>query len=164
MNINSALRQGMFFGINSGVITTTGVLVGLSQATMNPYIIIITIISLALSDGLGESYGIYISKKAEKLKDNSNNPFLSLTGLLIMKIIVVLSFLLPFLVSMSTKYFRNLVWPLGWGLFILTLMDYRLSKLRGEPIYQYLIPHYSILIITVILTKIFGQMIAKYSN
>ena len=163
MNINSALRQGIFFGINSGVITTTGVLAGLSQATLNPYIIIITIISLALSDGLGEAYGIYISKKAEKLQDDSNNPLLSLTGLLIMKIAIVLSFLLPFLVSLSTKYFRNLLWPLGWGLFILTLMDYRLSKLRQEPIYQYLIPHYGILILTVILTKIFGQIIAKYS-
>ena len=161
MNINSALRQGIFFGINSGVITTTGVLAGLSQAPQT--IIIITIISLALSDGLGEAYGIYISKKAEKLQDDSNNPLLSLTGLLIMKIAIVLSFLLPFLVSMSTKYFRNLLWPLGWGLFILTLMDYRLSKLRQEPIYQYLIPHYGILILTVILTKIFGQIIAKYS-
>ena len=80
-----------------------------------------------------------------------------------MKIAIVLSFLLPFLVSLSTKYFRNLLWPLGWGLFILTLMDYRLSKLRQEPIYQYLIPHYGILILTVILTKIFGQIIAKYS-
>ena len=120
MNINSALRQGIFFGINLGVITTTGVLAGLSQATLNPYIIIITIISLALSDGLGEAYGIYISKKAEKLQDDSNNPLLSLTGLLIMKIAIVLSFLLPFLVSMSTKYFRNLLWPLGWGLYLNT--------------------------------------------
>ena len=59
MNVNSSLRQGAFFGINSGVITTTGVLVGLSQATVNPYIIIITIISLALSDGLGESWNLY---------------------------------------------------------------------------------------------------------
>lgn len=163
MNTNSSLRQGAFFGINSGVITTTGVLVGLSQATINPYIIIITIISLALSDGLGESYGIYISKKAEKPNDDSKNPTLSFVGLLIMKIIVVLSFLLPFAFSMSTKYFKNLVWPLSWGIILLTIMDYRLSNLRNEPIYHYIVPHYAILLLTVFLTKFFGQVISKYS-
>ena len=163
MNLNSSLRQGAFFGINSGVITTTGVLAGLSQATINPYIIIITIISLALSDGLGESYGIYISKKAEKPNDDSKNPTMSFVGLLIMKIIVVLSFLLPFTISMSTKYFKNLVWPLSWGIVLLTIMDYKLSYLRDEPIYHYIIPHYAILIITVLVTKFFGQVISKYT-
>ena len=163
MKMNGSLRQGAFFGINSGVITTTGVLAGLSQATLNPYIIIITVISLAISDGLGESYGIYISKKAEKPSDNSNNPELSLIGLLIMKIIVVLSFLLPFLFSMSTKYFRNLVWPLAWGILLLTMLDYRLSNLRNEPIHKYLIPHYSILLVTVIVTMFFGKLLSKYT-
>lgn len=163
MNINSALRQGAFFGINSGVITTTGVLAGLSQATLNPYIIIITVISLAISDGIGESYGIYISKKAERLSDNSIDPQLSFIGLLTMKALIVLSFLLPFLFSMSTKYFRNLVWPLAWGIIILTLMDYKLSKLRDESIYQYLIPHYIILLITIIVTMFFGKLLSNYT-
>ena len=163
MNVNSALRQGMFFGINSGVITTTGVIAGLSQATINPYIIIITIISLALSDGFGESYGLYISKKAEKPSDDSNNPLLSLSGLLLMKVSVGLSFLIPFMFSMSTKYFKNLVWPFTWGIFLLTIMDYRLSKLRDEPIYTYLIPHYVIIIFVVLITKFFGQVLSKHS-
>ena len=163
MKMNGSLRQGAFFGINSGVITTTGVLAGLSQATLNPYIIIITVISLAIADGLGESYGIYISKKAEKLADNSSDPQLSFIGLLVMKVLVVLSFLLPFTISMSTKYFRNLVWPLAWGILLLTILDYKLSHLRNEPIYQYLIPHYAILLVAVLTTRFFGKLLAKYT-
>ena len=162
MELNSSFRQGVFFGINSGVIATTGVLAGVSQANVNPYIIIITIISLAVSDGLGESYGIYISKKAEKINDDSKNPTISSLGLLFMKIIVVLSFLLPFTITMSTKYFKNLVWPLLWGIVLLTIMDYRLSQLRDESVYKYLIPHYVILILTVLTTKFFGKIITKY--
>ena len=42
---NSDYRQGIFFGVNSGLITTTGLLAGIAQTTNNPIIIIISKIS-----------------------------------------------------------------------------------------------------------------------
>ena len=33
----ASLRQGFFFGLNSGVVTTTGLLAGISQTSIKPY-------------------------------------------------------------------------------------------------------------------------------
>ena len=64
--IPESFRQGIFFSLNSGVITTTGLLAGISQTTTNPAFIVISIISLALSDSVSEAFGLFLSKKAEK--------------------------------------------------------------------------------------------------
>ena len=58
------LRQGCFFGLNSGVITTSGLISGLIQTNINYKILVISVISLAISDSFSESYGLYLSKKA----------------------------------------------------------------------------------------------------
>jgi len=98
-----SIRQGLFFGLNSGVITTTGLLAGISQTTNNYIYIIVAIISLAISDGFSEAYGLYISKKAEKVDDDSINPLYSLVSLLLTKAAIVISFLIPFMFSKNIK-------------------------------------------------------------
>ncbi len=35
LNLDDDMRQGLFYGVNSGVLTTMGVLGGLSQVTSN---------------------------------------------------------------------------------------------------------------------------------
>ena len=162
--LSSSIRKGISFGLNSGVITTTGVLAGLSQATNNPMIIIITILSLAISDGIGEGYGIYISQKAGYIKDKSSGPLISFISLLIMKIIICMSFLLPLLFSNDLKYFKNLVWPLAWGIFLLFILDYKLAESRNEKIQTYLIPHTLLILFVVIATKISSNILSKYSD
>ena len=62
-HLDSDLRQGLIFGVSSGVITTSGLLAGLVQTPVSPIILIVTIVSLAISDGISESYGLFISKK-----------------------------------------------------------------------------------------------------
>ena len=63
------IRQGLFFGLNAGVITTTGLISGLVQTKISYNLLIISIISLAISDSASEAYGLYLSKKAEDIKD-----------------------------------------------------------------------------------------------
>ena len=43
--INDDTRQGLFYGVNSGVLTTMGVLGGLSQVTSNIKVIVVAILS-----------------------------------------------------------------------------------------------------------------------
>ena len=70
------LRQG-FFWINSGVITTCGLIPGLIQTDINHKILIISVLSLAISDSFSESYGLYLSKKAENIKLFTKGPLFS---------------------------------------------------------------------------------------
>jgi VIT1/CCC1 family predicted Fe2+/Mn2+ transporter len=159
---NSDYRQGIFFGVNSGLITTTGLLAGIAQTTNNPIVIIISIISLAISDGVSDSYSLYISKKAEEPDDNSNGPLYSFTSLILTKIIIVLSFLLPLLFTKSLKYYKNLLWPLIWSILIISVMDYKISKIRKEKMYKYFVPHIIIILFIMFITKFFGNLLSKH--
>jgi len=160
--MNSSLRQGMFFGANSGIITTVGLITGLVQTKISKNYLIISIISLAIADSISEAYGMYISKKAEDTEDDSQNPFFALIGLLIMKFLIVISFLIPFAFSDSLKYYKNLYWIVGWSLFLISLVDYNISELRDESLLGYLIPHTMILFLVIYLTQFFGRLIETY--
>jgi len=160
--MNSSLRQGMFFGANSGIITTVGLITGLVQTNISKNYLIISIMSLAIADSISEAYGMYISKKAEDKDDDSKNPMYALIGLLIMKFLIVVSFLIPFLFSKSLKYYKNLYWVIGWALFLISIVDYNISELRDESFIGYLIPHTMILFLVIYLTRLFGRLIETY--
>ena len=161
--VNKDTRQGAFFGINSGILTTVGLIAGISQTTVNPMFIVISVLSIAISDGIGEAYGIYLSKKAEFTSDKGSGPILSLISLFLTKFITVISFLLPLLFAWDTKYYQNLVWPLLWSVIVLTVIDIQLAKMRKEPLANYIVPHYVLLGIVLLLTKFIGIFLSKYN-
>jgi len=159
--MNSSFRQGIFFGANSGVLTTAGLITGLVQANITKNYLIISIMSLAIADSISEAYGMYISKKAKDIDDDSQNPIYALVGLLIMKFIVVVSFLIPLIFSNDLTYFKNLYWIIGWSLFLTSIIDYNISSMREESLLSYLIPHIVVLFSVIYLTQMFGEMINK---
>ena len=114
--LNDDLRQGFIFGLNSGVITTAGLISGLVQTKVSKIIIMISVISLAISDSVSEGYGLFLSKKAENIKDFSNGPYHALISLLLTKFFVVMSFLIPMFFTNNIKIYKNLSWVIGWSL------------------------------------------------
>ena len=159
--MNDALRQGFVFGANSGVITTCGVISGLVQTNISILFLAISVISLAISDSISEGYGMYLSKKAQNITDNSNDPLYALISLMLVKFVVVISFLIPLLFTKNLKVFKNMTWVLGWGVFILIILDLQLCVMRNESFWSYFIPHVGVLLIVVFLTKYFGNLINK---
>jgi hypothetical protein len=157
--MNTSLRQGMIFGANSGIITTVGLITGLVQTTITKHYLIISVVSLAIADSISESYGMYISKKAELVKDDSQNPIYAFIGLLIMKFIVVMSFLLPFLFTKELTFYKNMYWVVGWGLFLVAIVDYNISILRNESFISYFLQHLVVLSMVVYLTRYFARLI-----
>jgi VIT1/CCC1 family predicted Fe2+/Mn2+ transporter len=158
-NLIDDLRQGMFFGLNAGVITTSGLIAGLVQTSINHKILIISVLSLAIADSFAESYGLYLSKKAENITDFTKGPMLSLVSLFFTKFIIVISFLIPLLFTKSLKIFKNMSWVVGWSIFILFIVDYNLSKMRNESIWEYIIPHVLVLFIVIYSTRYFGNLL-----
>ena len=156
-----ALRQGFVFGANSGIITTTGVITGLVQTNISRLFLIISVISLAISDSISECYGMYLSKKAQNITDNSNGPLYALISLMVVKFLVVISFLIPLLFTKDLKVYKNMSWVLCWAIFLLIILDYQLSIMRNESIWSYIIPHIGVLLFVIFLTKYFGNMIDK---
>ena len=149
------LIQGFFFGLNSGVITTCVLITGLIQTNITYKILIISVFSLAISDGFSESYGLYLSKKAEDIKDFTHGPLLSLISLFTTKFVIVMSFLIPLLFTKSLKIYKNLWWVIGWSVLLLIILDYNLCSMRNENFYIYFIPHMIVLFIVIYFNKYF---------
>lgn len=157
--MNDDIRQGLFFGLNSGVITTSGVISGLVQTEVSKIILIVSIVSLAISDSASEAYGLYLSKKAEDIEDFTNGPLYSFFALLITKFVIVLTFLIPLLFTDNIKIFRNMIWVTLWGLFLLAVLDYILCSMRNESFMEYFVPHIIVFGLVILFTRTFGRMI-----
>ena len=158
-NLMDDLRQGFFFGLNSGIITTCGLITGLVQTNINHKILIISVLSLAISDSFSESYGLYLSKKAENVEDLTRGPIYSLVALFLTKFVIVISFLLPLLFTKSLKVFKNMSWVVAWSVIVLFIVDYNLSKMRNENIWEYILPHGVVLFVVMFTTKYFGNIL-----
>jgi len=155
--ISDSLRQGLFFGFNSGIITSLGVLAGLSGVVNSPKIIIVTLMSLALSDGLSEAYSLYFSIKSKKETNDDTKAVNALKGVVLSKIAVTLSFLLPLLFVKDLKMYKNMSFPIIWGAVLLLFIDINLIKDKDEQIQKYLIPQIGIILLLILFGKIFGN-------
>lgn len=153
------LRQGFFFGLNSGVITTCGVISGLIQTNITRKVLIISVLSLAIADSFSESYGLYLSKKAEDISDFTKGPLISLVSLFFTKFIIVISFLIPLLFTKSLKMYKNLYWVIGWSVLLLLILDISLCRMRNENICYYIIPHLIVLFVVIYSTKYFSILL-----
>ncbi|MBW2566218.1 MAG: VIT1/CCC1 transporter family protein, partial [Deltaproteobacteria bacterium] len=60
-----SIRKGLGFGLNSGVITTLGMMVGLSASTQSRLAVIGGIIAIAIADAFSDAVGMHISEESE---------------------------------------------------------------------------------------------------
>jgi hypothetical protein len=162
--MSNDLRQGFIFGLNSGVITTAGLIAGLVQAKVSRVIIMISVLSLALSDSISEGYGMFLSKKAEDIKDFSNGPYYALISLLLTKFFVVMSFLIPMLFTNNIKIYKNLSWIICWSILLIVILDINLSILRKESFMYFFIPHIFILLFVIFVSKNIGKYVEYYTK
>ena len=162
--MNDNLRQGFIFGLNSGIITTAGLISGLVQAKVSKVIIMISVLSLALSDSISEAYGMFLSKKAKDVKDFSNGPYYALISLLLTKFFVVISFLIPLIFTNDIKFYKNLSWVVCWSIFLIVILDINLSILRNESFMYYFIPHIVILLFVIFVSKNIGKYVKYYTK
>ena len=63
--MKQSLKSGFSFGITSGIVTTLGLIVGLSSGTHSELAVIGGILSIAIADGLSESMSMHVSRKSE---------------------------------------------------------------------------------------------------
>ena len=56
---------GFAFGLTSGIVTTLGVLVGVSFATQSKLAVVAAVATVAVADAFSDAFGIHTSKEAE---------------------------------------------------------------------------------------------------
>jgi predicted adenylyl cyclase CyaB len=107
------------FGITSGILTTTGVLVGVNSATADRLSVVAAVVSIAVADSCSDAFGMYMSKVSERGVAPRQALRYAL-GTLLGKAFLPLTFLVPLLVLPLGVA----VWvDVAWGALALALLS-----------------------------------------
>jgi VIT1/CCC1 family predicted Fe2+/Mn2+ transporter len=117
----------MSFGLTSGVITTLGLLVGLSAGTSSRTAVVAGILTIAVADSLSEALGIHMSEESEGVH-TPREVWVATPATFGAKLLMALTFAIPVIVlSLDTATVVAIV----WGALALTLLSVDVGRRRG---------------------------------
>ena len=153
-----SIRTGLGFGLNSGVITTLGMMVGLSASTHSRLAVIGGIIAIAISDAFSDAVGIHISEEAEH-RHSEREIWEATISTLVSKFGIALTFVIPIL---AFELRTAILASVGWGLALVVVYSYYLAVRQGVRPSKVLLEHVTIVILVIIITHYVGKWIGKF--
>ena len=157
MKLKRSLRTGFSFGLTSGIITTLGLMIGLSAGTHSQAVVIGGVITIAIADSLSDSLGIHISEEAKKASDRS--VWESTISAFVTKFFFALSFVIPLMVF---DLDFAIVLAIAWGLSLLALFSYVIALEKEVPAWKVIGEHLLIAIIVIMATNVIGDIIGTH--
>ena len=94
--MNHSLKIGFSFGLTSGIITTLGLMVGLSSGTHSKLVVIGGILTIAIADSFSDALGIHISEESEN-RHTTREIWEATMATFASKFVFALSFIVPVL-------------------------------------------------------------------
>jgi vacuolar iron transporter family protein len=150
-----AIFAGLSFGLTSGVITTLGLLVGLSSATHSRIAVIGGVITIAFADALSDSLGIHISEEAGN-KMNHKQIWHSTFAAFFSKFLLGLSFIIPLILfSLELATIIGII----YGAIILIFLSYFISKRNKTKTLNVILEHISIATLVIIISHFIGKLV-----
>lgn len=154
-----ALKRGFSFGLTSGIITTLGLMVGLFAGTSSQLAVVGGIITIAIADSMSDALGIHMSEEA--VNDNHRHVWEATFSTFITKFLFSLTFLLPILLfNLQTAVIISIV----WGLFLLTIINYKMALSKQKKPFSLILEHVSIAILVIFSTYFMGIWISNIFN
>jgi vacuolar iron transporter family protein len=157
MTMNHSLRIGLSFGLTSAIITTLGLMVGLSSTTNLKIIVIGGILTIAIADSFSDALGIHISEESENIH-TAKEIWQSTLATFFSKFIFAASFIIPvvYFDELSTAILFSII----WGLSLLTVLSYVMAKQQEIKPYKPIAEHLIIAIAVVLVTYYVGCWIS----
>lgn len=139
------MRIGFSFGLTSGVITTLGLLVGLSRGTSSRTAVLAGILTIAVADALSDAMGIHVSEEGEGVH-TGREVWTSTLATFVSKLAVALTFAVPVLLL-----------PLGaatvaavvWGAALLALLSVVTARDQGVSPPRLVVEHLGLALLVV---------------
>jgi VIT1/CCC1 family predicted Fe2+/Mn2+ transporter len=153
-----AIRKGFSFGLTSAVITTLGIIVGLSASTQSKVAVIGGILSIAIADAFADALGIHISEESE-LNKSPKTQWIAALSAFSTKLIFALTFILP-IIFLNDE--QAIIISLIWGLGLLSIFSYYLAKKQKIRPWQAIAEHVLIAIVVITITHLVGQWIRQF--
>jgi VIT1/CCC1 family predicted Fe2+/Mn2+ transporter len=151
-----SIKVGFNFGLNSGVITTLGLMIGLNSSTNSSLVVIGGILTIAIADSLSDSLGIHISEESEN-KHTKKEIWESTFSTFFSKFIITSLFVIPIL-FLELKY--AIIFNIFFGFSILFLSSFNLAKNQNTKTWIVIVEHFIIAVIVIILAHYVGHWIS----
>ena len=151
-----SLKVGFSFGLTSGIITTLGLMVGLSSGTSSKLAVIGGILTIAIADASSDALGIHISEESEN-KHTTREIWESTLSTFICKFTIALTFLVPVLLLELTS---AIVVSIVWGLSLLCIFSFGISKNQKVSLWKVVLEHLIIGLMVILAAHFVGNWIA----
>lgn len=153
--MRSSARKGFGFGITSGVITTLGMMVGLTFSTNSSIYVIAGIAVIAVTDALSDAIAIHVGEEASNT-ETEQGIWIETFTTFISKLLVALIFIVPVLLfSLETA----LIFSIIFGLVLLTVVSIILAKIEKRRAGKIIFEHLLIAIAVIVATGFIGHYI-----
>lgn len=154
--IDHSVRVGISFGLTSGVITTLGLMVGLSSGTDSRAAVIGGILTIAVADSLSDGLGIHVSEESEGV--HTRREVWSATfATVAAKLFMALTFLVPVLaLDLGPAVIVSIV----WGAVALGVLSYVVAKGQGSRPWPVIGEHLTVATVVVVAAQLIGTAVA----
>ena len=153
-----SIRKGLGFGLNSGVITTLGMMVGLNASTRSKLAVIGGIIAIAIADAFSDAVGIHISEEAEN-RHSEREIWEATLSTFVSKFVIALSFVFPVL---AFELSVAIVVSVSWGLALVMIFSYYVATNQGVRPSRVLLEHITIVVLVIIMTHYVGKWVGAF--
>ena len=153
--MKQSLKTGISFGLTSGIITTLGLIVGLSATTNSRITVIGGILTIAVADAMSDAMGIHIAEEAKR-RNTVREIWESTISTFITKFTFALSFILPIL---FLPLDIAIIVSVAWGLLLLGAFSFYIAKIQRESAGRIITEHLLIAILVVLTTNYIGSKI-----
>lgn len=154
--LDHSVRVGISFGITSGVITTLGLLVGLSASTSSRTAVLGGILTIALADSFSDALGIHVSEESEGVH-TPRQVWAATAATFFAKLFTAFTFAIPVVVlSLDTAVIVSMV----WGGCALTALSVDLARRQGVGAGQLVLEHLTVGAFVVAAAHLVGMGIA----
>ena len=156
--MNHSLKIGFSFGLTSGIITTLGLMVGLSSGTHSKLVVIGGILTIAIADSFSDALGIHVSEESEN-RHTTREIWEATIATFASKFVFALSFIVPVFLfeELSTAIIISVV----WGLSLLSVLSFSIAREQKTKLWRPVAEHLIIAAVVIILTHYVGCWISS---
>lgn len=142
--------------MTSGVMTTLGMMVGLSASTHSKIAVLGGIIAISIADAFSDAVGMHISEESENVH-STRDIWEATLSTLISKFVFALSFVVPVL---FLDLEPAILVSICWGMLLVTLFSWYMGKQQGVRILRVVLEHVAIVILVIVITHYVGGWVA----
>lgn len=155
--MKKSILSGMSFGLTSGIITTLGLMMGLSSTTHSKIVVIGGVLTIAIADAFSDALGVHISEESEDMH-TEREIWTSTIATFASKFLFASTFLIPVILL-------DLSWAIGvslaWGFIALGFLSFVIARMQGKRPLLVITEHLTIALLVIITTHFVGLWIGR---